>query len=226
MLVFEAKLSGRTEQFIAIDEAIRTAQFIRNKCLRHWMDGWGIKRNDLQKLCADLAAEFEWARKLSSMARQAAADRAWFAITRFYDNCKKKVPGKKGYPKFKKFSRSVEYKTSGWQLSEDRSCIKFTDGFEAGTFRLIGSRDLHFYQIKQIKRVRVVRRADGYYAQFCIDVERREKVEYTGKYVGVDVGLNHFYTDSDGQQVENPRHLRVLRTSAQKTATSVIPSSS
>ena len=107
MLVFEAKLSGRTEQFIAIDEAIRTAQFIRNKCLRHWMDGWGIKRNDLQKLCADLAAEFEWDRKLSSMARQAAADRAWFAITRFYDNCKKKVPGKKGYPKFKKFSRSV-----------------------------------------------------------------------------------------------------------------------
>ena len=32
-----------------------------------------------------------------------------------------------------------------------------------------GTRDLHFYQGKQIKRVRVVRRADRYYAQFCLD---------------------------------------------------------
>ncbi|HEY9612583.1 hypothetical protein [Allocoleopsis sp.] len=35
-------------------------------------------------------------------------------------------------------------------------------------------RDLHFYQKEQIKRVRVVRRADGYYVQFSIDQERKE----------------------------------------------------
>ncbi len=67
------------------------------------------------------------------MARQASAERAWSAISRFYDNCKKKKPGKKGYPKFKKHQTnlSVEYKTSGWKLSEDRREITFTDGFEA-----------------------------------------------------------------------------------------------
>jgi putative transposase len=73
---------------------------------------------------------------------------------------------------------------------------------------LWGTRDLHFYQLKQIKRVRVVRRADGYYAQFCIDAQRIEKREPTGKTIGLDVGLTHFYTDSDGQTVENPRHLK------------------
>ena len=62
--------------------------------------------------------------------------------------------------------------------------------------------------MKQIKRVRVVRRADGYYTQFCIDQERLEKREPTSKTIGLDVGLTHFYTDSDGQTVENPRHLR------------------
>jgi putative transposase len=67
---------------------------------------------------------------------------------------------------------------------------------------------LHFYQLKQIKRVRVVRRADGYYAQFCLDQERLEKREPTADKVGLDVGLNHLYTDSDGQTVANPRHLR------------------
>jgi transposase len=68
----------------------------------------------------------------------------------------------------------------GWKLSEDRRTITFSDGFEAGSFKLWGTRDLHFYQLKQIKRVRVVRRADGYYAQFCLDVERVEKARTNG----------------------------------------------
>jgi putative transposase len=93
-------------------------------------------------------------------------------------------------------------------LSFDRRTITFTDGFEAGSFKLWGTRDLHVYQLKQIKRVRVVRRADGYYVQFLIDQERLEKRTPTGKTLGLDVGLTHFYTDSDGQTVENPRHLR------------------
>ncbi len=53
-----------------------------------------------------------------------------------------------------------------------------------------------------------MRRADGYYTQFCIDVKRTENHELTGKNIGIDVGLNHFLTDSDGQQIENPRFLR------------------
>jgi putative transposase len=44
--------------------------------------------------------------------------------------------------------------------------------------------------------------------QFLIDQERLEKRTPTGKTRGLDVGLTHFYTDSDGQTVENPRHLR------------------
>ena len=71
-----------------------------------------------------------------------------------------------------------------------------------------GTRDLYFYQIEQIKRVRVVRRADGYYVQFCIDQERNETHELTGKNIGIDIGLNHFLTDSEGNTVENPRFLR------------------
>ena len=60
----------------------------------------------------------------------------------------------------------------------------------------------------EIKRIRVVRRADGYYAQFCINVERKEEHIPTGKAIGIDVGLNHFYTDSDRETVANPRDLR------------------
>src|SRR5215472_5740313 len=119
MLVYEYKLDGSEKQYTAIDEAIRIVQFIRNKSLRLWMDNRGTTKNDLQTNCALLAKEYPFASRLNSQARQASADRAWFAISRFYDNCKSKKPGKKGYPKFVHDNRSVEYKITGWKLDPD-----------------------------------------------------------------------------------------------------------
>ena len=210
MLVFEAKLKGKPEQFKQIDQAIRTGQFVRNSCLRYWEDNRGVGKNDLQKYCAVLAkkSEFPWAAKLNSMARQAHAARVWNAISRFFENCRNQVPGKKGYPRYKKHSRSVEYKTTGWKLSNDRKYLTLTDGFKAGKFKLLGTRDLTWYTKEQIKRVRIVKRADGYYAQFCLNFERLEKAEFTGSQIGVDVGLNAFYTDSNGNKIDNRRYLR------------------
>lgn len=210
MLVFEAKLRGTNEQYAILDQMIRTARFVRNSCLRYWMDNKGVNKYDLNKYCKLLRNQFEWCKKLSAQACQASAERAWGAISRFFENCKKQVPGKKGYPKFKKHQThgSVEYKVDGWVLSDDRLSITFRDGFQAGNLKMWGTRDLHFYQKEQIKRVRVVRRADGYYVQFSIDQERNEQHAPTNRMVGIDVGLTHFYTDSEGNKVENPRFLR------------------
>ncbi|XWK87211.1 MAG: transposase [Phormidium sp.] len=212
MLIYEMKLEGINDQYRQLDQAIRTGRFIRNSIIKAWMDGKIKSRNDAYAYCKVLAdnPEFPWAGQLNSMARQAHAERAIASIERFYRNCKAKVAGKKGYPKFAKeqVRASVEYKTSGYKLSEDRRYLTFTDGFKAGTFKLWGSRDLHFYQLGQIKRVRVVRRHDGYYAQFLIDHIREENKELTGKQIGLDVGLNHFYTDSAGNKIDNPRFLR------------------
>ncbi len=208
MLVFEFKAYGKSAQLTAIDEAIRTAKFIRNSCIRLWMDVKGTGKNDLQKYCAVLAKQFSFANELNSMARQASAERAWSSIFRFYDNCKKGVPSKKGFPKFQKNCRSVEYKTSGWKLADNRKSITFTDKKGIGRLKLKGTRDLHFYQINQIKRVRLVKRADGVYVQFCIDVNRSKIIEPTGNTIGLDVGLKEYYTDSNGEVVKNPTFLR------------------
>src|SRR5213592_2926088 len=139
MLLQEYKLDGSKKQYAAIDEAIRIVQFIRNKCLRLWMDTRGISKNDLQCYCAVLAREYSFATCLNSQARQAAADRAWFAISRFYDNCKNRKPGKKGYPKFQHDNRSVEYKQTGWKPESDGKHLTFTDGCGIGRLRLVGN---------------------------------------------------------------------------------------
>lgn len=209
MLVLEFKVYAKPNQFQAIDEAIRICQFIRNKSIRLWMDGGAKSWFDLSKYCAIWAKEFDFANKLGAMARQASAERAWAAISRFYDNVKKGVKGKKvGFPKFQKDCRSVEYKTNSWKLANDRKSITFTDKCGIGRLKMKGTRDLNFYDVNQIKRVRLVKRADGYYAQFCVSVDRTEQIPVTGKTIGLDVGLKEFYTDSNGEMVPNPRFLR------------------
>jgi len=208
MIIYEFKVKAKEAQYTAIDEAIRTSKFIQNKCLRYWMDNEKVGKYDLNKYCAVLASEFAFASELNSMARQSAAERAWSAIARFYENCNKKVKGKKGYPKFKRACRSVEYKTSGWKLSPNRKAITFRDGKNIGTLKLKGTYDLNYYDIKQIKRVRLVKRADGYYAQLAIDVKVRVETEPTGQAVGLDLGVRFFIADSKGSTEQCPQFYR------------------
>ena len=143
MLILEYKVKAKPQQFAAIDDAIRTGQFVQNKALRYWMDNRGTSKYDLSKLCKALAKEFDFANELNSMARQAHAERAWSAISRFFDNCRKGVRPV-GYPKFKKFARSVEYKTSGWKLPGTKR-IAFTDEKGIGLLKLVGTHDLANY---------------------------------------------------------------------------------
>ncbi len=117
-------------------------------------------------------------------------------------------PGKKGYPRFQKDNRSIEYKVAGWKLEPDGRHITFSDGLGIGRLRLIGTRSVETFPAWQIQRVRMIRRADGYYAQFCIEAERHVEHIPTEHQLGIDVGLNAYYADSDGNTVENPRHYR------------------
>ena len=210
MRVLEFKAKGKTTQYSAIDEAIRTAQFVRNKCIRFWMDNRGVGQKELYRHNTALRAEFPFVKALNSHACQVAVERAYSAIARFYENCRKSVPGKKGYPRFKKNCRSVEYKTSGWTLSPDRRSINFIDKKGIGKLKLKGTWDLNFYPLEQIKRIRLVRRSDGYYVQFLIRIESEKvDIEPTGRIVGLDVGLLEFYTDSNGHTERNPKFYRI-----------------
>jgi transposase len=70
------------------------------------------------------------------------------------------------------------------------------------------TRSIATFPLAQIKRVRLLHRADGYYIQFTVKAERTMPHEPTGKPSGIDVGLKAFYTDSEGNTGANPRYLR------------------
>ncbi len=211
MFIYEYKVNPKPQQITAINEGIRTSQFVRNKVLRYWMDNRGVGKTEMFRYNTLLRKEFKFVEDLNSHACQTAVERVLKAVNRFYNNCKKQVPGKKGYPKFKKNTRSVEYKVSGWKLSENKKHITFTDKKGIGTLKLIGTRDLNFYQIDQIKRVRIVRRADGYYVQFSVQLDPRDTVKPltpSQKAVGIDVGIKYFLADSQGNIEPNPQVYR------------------
>ena len=211
MFILEYKLKGKAQQYQAIDNAIRTVKFVRNKCLRYWEDNRGVGQKDIYRYVTQLRKDYSFAQALNSTACQQACERTWSAIAKFYDNCRKQIPGKKGYPKYSKRTRSVEFKKSGWSLDRDRKRIKFTDGNKIGELKLIGSRDLFYFQEWQIQRVRIVRRADGYFAQLILKLDVRDiatQLEPTKKMIGLDVGLKYFYADSNGNTIDCPKYYR------------------
>ncbi len=211
MLVLEYKAVVSKKQTIAIEEAIRTTQFIRNKAIRYWMEQRReskINKIALNNYSTALRKEVKFVEELNSMACQSATERAWAAISRFYENCKKAFAGKKGYPRFQHNNRSVEYKTCGWSLNPTKRRITFTDKKGIGELKLLGKWDIHTYPTKSIKRVRIVKRADGFYVQFCLDIEVSLESTTGDAEIGLDVGLEHFYSDSNGHHEPNPRFLR------------------
>jgi putative transposase len=167
-----------------------------------------INKIALNNYSTALRKEFKFVEELNSMACQSATERAWAAISRFYENCKKAKSGKKGYPRFQHDNRSVEYKTCGWKLHSTKRRITFTDKKSIGELKLLGKWDIHTYPIKCIKRVRIVKRADGFYVQFCLEIEVVLEPRTNDGEIGLDVGLEFFYSDSNGHHEENPRFLR------------------
>jgi putative transposase len=58
MLVLEAKQEATKEQYEKLNEAIRTARFVRNICLRYWMGNKDIGKYELSAYWAVLASQF------------------------------------------------------------------------------------------------------------------------------------------------------------------------
>ena len=59
----------------------------------------------------------------------------------------------------------------------------------------------------KIKNLTILKRASGWYVTICVEVPDPVEVPIHTT-IGVDVGLNSFAVDSDGEHIPNPRHYR------------------
>lgn len=107
-----------------------------------------------------------------------------------------------GYPRFKGKNR---WKSFGFK--------EYGNGFKIDGRRLrlygIGRVAVRWHRPIEgkIKTVRIIKKADKWYACFACLVEPLKRTA-TGKEIGIDVGITSLITTSDGNKIENPRWYR------------------
>lgn len=114
---------------------------------------------------------------------------------------------KPGYPRFQAYGRydSFTYPQSGFSLTEDNRVslskigtikVKIPKGKKA----TVPQGTMKTYTIKREGR--------DFFVIFTCEVEHEIVYHPSEEAVGIDLGLLHFATLSDGSTIENPRHLR------------------
>lgn len=116
-----------------------------------------------------------------------------------------KAGGAPGYPRFKGrgWFDSVEWPKDGdgcrWHPDQRRVYLQGIGHVRAHAYRPV---------LGTVKTVQVKREGRRWVLVLSCDDVPAAPLEPTGAAVGVDMGVTHFLTTSDGEHVANPRHLR------------------
>lgn len=158
-----------------------------------------------------------WLAQVSSTAIRDTIGRVEKAFKNFYERVKKGAK-KVGYPRFKAYGRltSIPFENYNGCVLRDPTGRRVVGdsgeslrGFRLDLFGVgrIGV-NLHRPIVGKIKTVNVKRDADDkWYVTFICEQPETVVEPKTGPAVGIDVGLEHFLTTSDGEHEPNPRFL-------------------
>ena len=154
----------------------------------------------------ELRREMEDYREIHSQVLQDVAKRVDRAYQNFYRRVKEKKTGKMqkaGFPRFKSMTRyrSLTYTQSGFKIMENGH-LKLS---KIGELRMFMHREIE----GEIKTFNISHDSTGkWYASFSVMTGKVANVsEETGKSVGIDAGLLHLTTMSDGTVLEPPHFL-------------------
>ncbi len=114
-----------------------------------------------------------------------------------------------GFPRFKKFGQYRSFLFPQFKTNPVRGDqIKLP---KIGTMPIVLHRPIPDGFV--VKTVRIIKKHSGWYATLClqIDVNVPEVPPVIGHAIGIDVGLEYFFSTSDGLQVERPRFFAKLQ---------------
>lgn len=207
-MTFKYRLFPTNNQRESLQSILDGCRWVYNKTLEVRKTSWeesqvSLSRYDTNKLLTVWRDEHEFLKDGHAQAMQDAQKRVDLAFRAFFRRVKS---GEKeiGYPRFRAFDRYDSF-----TYPQEKGNWTFLDN---GRVRLskIGNVKikLHRPMMGEAKTLTVQRDALGnWYACFSCVVEPRP-LPPTDRVVGLDVGLTHFATLSDGSQIDNPRFFR------------------
>lgn len=202
-LIFNQLLAEQKEKeryWTIVNEMVQNGQLPQN----NWVSGFFNKVKNINKL-PQVKKEFSFLKEVDSIALQSAVENLADSYDRFYKKQTKK-------PKFKSKKNPVQSYTT--------KCVNNNIRIEGNTIRLPKLGTVRFAKSREvsgvIKRVVVRQNAAGKFFISVLTEAEVKPLSKTGRAVGIDMGLEHFLTTSDGVHIANPRHFAELERKLQK----------
>ena len=150
-----------------------------------------IGKNDIQKELSVIAKETDWLGVVHSQVLQEVTDRVFNAYEGFFKQGK-------GFPRF---ARKGQYQTFTFKQG-----VRITPTHvqlpKFGKVKYRNSQNCN----GAIKRATVRECVDGWYVCLCVETDIQPLPDCQ-KRIGIDVGIKSLLVTSDGETVENPKHL-------------------
>jgi putative transposase len=201
MLSYKFRLYPKKEQEEKLVETLELCRQTYNYFLAQWRDKIP-SRFELQSQLPKLKREKPELNKVYSKVLQ-------MVLYQLYSNLKtlsrlKKNGKKVGRLRFKSKGRykSFIYNQSGFKLIKTGKRLDILHLSKIGDIPI----RVHRAVEGEIKQVIIKRYNSGkWFACICVEKEICVAQRKSERVVGIDVGVKHFLTDSDGRQIENPR---------------------
>lgn len=148
-------------------------------------------------------SEVPWMYNSSKTSPQNALRDCDKAFQNFFTRCKKKVKGKKGFPKFKsKKNEKQSFRLDG-AISVESDCIKLP---RIGKLKL--AENGYIPTDCKILSATVSKCASKWFVSVQVETPDIEHSDAKNEVVGIDLGIKNLATCSDGTTCENPKTLK------------------
>ena len=204
MKAFRYRLEPTKHQTKLFEQSAGSCRFIYNMCLEYIIESLDKKiRRSYPDLCKYLTqlkgnSSYSWLSDAPSQALQQSIKNLCYGLTRYYKGDKNGNTHK--FPRFKKrgYNDSFRY-PQGFKVEDDKIfCPK------VGWVRFRNSRSYE----GTIKHITIKRELNHWFVILTCSIDREPVQQRPRTVTGIDVGITTLAVLSNGETIENPRHLK------------------
>ena len=158
--------------------------------------GVNINYFALSKQLTEAKKDFDWLKQVHSQTLQAVLERLELGYKKFFTDLKKGVKTSK--PKWAKKDK--------WRSLPFKSIKTTFNGFKLPSF---GNVKVFNFKVPkgELRTASIIKEADGLYLKVVVKEQDVEQIRENQSVCAIDMGVSRFLTTSDGEIVENPKHL-------------------
>jgi putative transposase len=196
------KLYNNEKYSSKYDEQISVCRMVYNVAKEvkeeSYKKGVSINGFALSKQLTEAKKEFPWLKKVHSQTLQAILERLEEGYKKFFRDLKAgKTCSKPNWAKKSKFQT----------LTFKQNVKRTVQGFKLPGFGEVKIFNNEYFFDGIIKQAKLTKKADGLYLNVIVEIENIKRENQSNNIISIDMGITRFLTTSDGEVIENPKHL-------------------